>query len=180
MPGPLALMISADWSHSQKARIPHLPRSAAALSWQITAYVSKALCDQARFFNETIGKWLIDLYSYDERVDQFRALYAQWAGQSFSLSNRPWPPADCGLGHAWGNGFLKPGSHTRSRIVKFTSDRHSGRAVKAVPTFSGKINCKPHNKLLVSSYVIEFATILDRSCSRSPGSSDYGSCPFRA
>jgi hypothetical protein len=45
------------------------------------------------------------------------------------------PPADCGLGHAWGNGFLKPGSHTRSRIMKFTSDRHSGRAVKAVPTF---------------------------------------------
>jgi hypothetical protein len=92
------------------------------------------LCDR-RVSYETIGRWRIDLYSYDERVDQFRALYAQWAGQSFSLSNRSWPPPDCGLGHAWGNGFLKPGSHTRSRIMKFTSDRHSGRAVKAVPTF---------------------------------------------
>ena len=40
------------------------------------------------FLYETIRKWLIDLYSYDERVDQFRALYAQWAAQSFSLSNR--------------------------------------------------------------------------------------------
>jgi membrane protein YqaA with SNARE-associated domain len=27
---------------------------------------------------ETIGKWLINLYGYDARVDQFRALYAQW------------------------------------------------------------------------------------------------------
>jgi hypothetical protein len=58
------------------------------------------------FLYEAIAKWLIDLYSHDERLDQFRALYAQWAGQSFSLSNR-----------------------------SFTSDRHSGKAVKAVPTF---------------------------------------------
>ncbi len=27
---------------------------------------------------ETVGKWLIDLYGYGPRVDQFRALYAQW------------------------------------------------------------------------------------------------------
>lgn len=27
---------------------------------------------------ETAGKWLIDLYGYGPRVDQFRALYAQW------------------------------------------------------------------------------------------------------
>ncbi|HMF05853.1 MAG TPA: YqaA family protein [Methylocella sp.] len=27
---------------------------------------------------ETVGKWLIDLYGYGARVDQFRALYAQW------------------------------------------------------------------------------------------------------
>jgi hypothetical protein len=73
--------------------------------------VTGALPGDRRVSLEAIGKWLIDLYSYDERVDQFRALYAQWAGQSFSLSNRSWPPADCSLGHAWGNGFLKPGSH---------------------------------------------------------------------
>jgi len=27
---------------------------------------------------ETVGKWLIELYGYGARVDQFRALYAQW------------------------------------------------------------------------------------------------------
>ena len=27
---------------------------------------------------ETVGKWLIDLYGYGARVDQMRALYAQW------------------------------------------------------------------------------------------------------
>ncbi len=27
---------------------------------------------------QTVGKWLIDLYGYGARVDQFRALYAQW------------------------------------------------------------------------------------------------------
>jgi membrane protein YqaA with SNARE-associated domain len=27
---------------------------------------------------ETIGKWLINLYGYGARVDQFRALYTQW------------------------------------------------------------------------------------------------------
>jgi membrane protein YqaA with SNARE-associated domain len=43
------------------------------------------------FLYETIGKWLIDLYSYDERVDQFRALYAQWGWAVILLSNRSWP-----------------------------------------------------------------------------------------
>lgn len=27
---------------------------------------------------ETVGKWLINLYGYGARVDQFRALYAEW------------------------------------------------------------------------------------------------------
>ena len=27
---------------------------------------------------ETVGKWVIDLYGYGARVDQLRALYAQW------------------------------------------------------------------------------------------------------
>jgi membrane protein YqaA with SNARE-associated domain len=27
---------------------------------------------------QTVGKWLIDLYGYGARVDQFRELYAQW------------------------------------------------------------------------------------------------------
>jgi hypothetical protein len=86
------------------------------------------------FLYEAIGKWLIDLCSYDERVDQFRALYAQWAGQSFSQIL-----ATCGLqlGPRLGEWFPKAwiSPHTRSRIMKFTSDRHSGKAVKAVPTF---------------------------------------------
>ena len=30
------------------------------------------------FLFETVGKWLINLYGYGARVDQIRALYAQW------------------------------------------------------------------------------------------------------
>ena len=30
------------------------------------------------FLYETVGKWLINLYGYGARVDQLRALYAQW------------------------------------------------------------------------------------------------------
>ena len=30
------------------------------------------------FLYETVGKWLINLYGYGARIDQLRALYAQW------------------------------------------------------------------------------------------------------
>ncbi len=30
------------------------------------------------FLFETVGKWLINIYGYGARVDQIRALYAQW------------------------------------------------------------------------------------------------------
>ena len=46
--------------HSQGARIPHLPRSAAALSWQITAHVSKALSldpEPGRKPARALGAW---------------------------------------------------------------------------------------------------------------------------
>jgi hypothetical protein len=47
--------------------------------------------------------------------------------------------ATCGLrlGPRLGEWFPKAwiSPHTRSRIMKFTSDRHSGKAVKAAPTF---------------------------------------------
>src|SRR3984893_3095941 len=38
---------------------------------------------------ETVGKWLIGLYGYGPRVDEMRALYAQWGWAVILLKRMP-------------------------------------------------------------------------------------------
>ncbi len=162
--------------HSQGTRIPHLPRSAAALSWQITAHVSKALSldpEPGRKPARALGAWdhclhgkLVFPGAAGCIVTITSGLLASAALRAFVVSHPP-PPAVAGPSPAlrqsrdandccsWEGRCFHPTPRLasnfrsggrlcvpwlsrrrcRSASPKFTSDRPSGRAVKAVPIF---------------------------------------------
>jgi membrane protein YqaA with SNARE-associated domain len=75
-PDPLLAVMTV--AKPQKAWIYALICTLASVAGGILGYAIGAL------LFETIGKWLINLYGYGSRVEELRALYAQW-GWAFIL-----------------------------------------------------------------------------------------------
>jgi membrane protein YqaA with SNARE-associated domain len=69
---PDAILIPMSLARPKRAWVYALICTLGSVAGALLGYAIGA------FLYDTIGKWLIDLYGYGARVDQFRALYAQW------------------------------------------------------------------------------------------------------
>jgi len=69
---PDTILIPMSLARPKRASIYALICTLGSVGGAVLGYMIGAL------LYETVGKWLIDLYGYGARVDQFRALYAQW------------------------------------------------------------------------------------------------------
>jgi membrane protein YqaA with SNARE-associated domain len=69
---PDAILIPMSLARPKRAWVYALICTVGSVAGALLGYAIGA------FLYDTIGKWLIDLYGYGARVDQFRALYAQW------------------------------------------------------------------------------------------------------
>ena len=69
---PDTILIPMSLAKPKRAWVYALICTVGSVGGAVLGYVIGAL------LYETVGKWLINLYGYGARVDQFRALYAQW------------------------------------------------------------------------------------------------------
>lgn len=69
---PDTILIPMSLARPKRAWVYALICTAGSVGGAVLGYAIGAL------LYETVGKWLIELYGYGARVDQFRALYAQW------------------------------------------------------------------------------------------------------
>jgi membrane protein YqaA with SNARE-associated domain len=69
---PDAILIPMSLARPQRAWIYALICTLASVAGGLLGYAIGAL------LFETVGKWLISVYGYGARVDEMRALYAQW------------------------------------------------------------------------------------------------------
>ena len=69
---PDTILIPMSLAKPKRAGVYALICTVGSVGGAVLGYMIGAL------LYETVGKWLINLYGYGARVDQFRALYAQW------------------------------------------------------------------------------------------------------
>jgi membrane protein YqaA with SNARE-associated domain len=69
---PDAILIPMSLARPKRAWVYALICTLGSVAGALLGYAIGA------FLYETVGKWLINLYGYGARVDQLRALYAQW------------------------------------------------------------------------------------------------------
>jgi membrane protein YqaA with SNARE-associated domain len=69
---PDAILIPMSLAKPKRAWVYALICTVGSVTGALLGYAIGAL------LYETVGKWLINLYGYGARVDQLRALYAQW------------------------------------------------------------------------------------------------------
>ena len=69
---PDAILIPMSLARPKRAWVYALICTVGSVAGALLGYAIGA------FLFETVGKWLINLYGYGARVDQLRALYAQW------------------------------------------------------------------------------------------------------
>ena len=69
---PDAILIPMSLARPKRAWVYALICTLGSVAGALLGYAIGA------FLYETVGRWLINLYGYGARVDQLRALYAQW------------------------------------------------------------------------------------------------------